>query len=216
LYNKNAKNSVLEIDGEDFKYLFKVRRHKLGDNIYLKNFDDALIFNYDVINIDKKSASLHLKESLEVSKNSKYFELIWSIIDTKVIEKSLPFLNEIGVSKITFVYLDRSQKSFKINFERLKNILINSNQQCGRYDFMEFEVLDSLDNLLKSRDNIAYLDFGGDSDINDIKSILVGSEGGYTDRERELLKNHKKIGFKGNYILRSESASVAIASKVLL
>lgn len=216
LYTQNAKEQYLNIENDDFKYLFKVRRHQVGDFISLKNFDDSSLYRYKVVEINKKSALLLLQESSIVTHNRDYFELAWGVVDTKVIEKTLPFLNEIGVSKISFVYTDRSQKSFELNFERVKSILINSNQQCGRYDFMEFEIFDSLKEFIDSKDDFAYLDFGGACDFSSLNTILVGPEGGFTNLEREILLNKKKVGFNTDSILRSESAVISVASKVLL
>ena len=38
-------------------------------------------------------------------------------METKNIEKVLPTLNEMGVHEITFIYCERSQKSFKVDFK---------------------------------------------------------------------------------------------------
>jgi len=216
LYNENAKNETISIEKDEFKYLFRVKRHQLNDLIYLKNSNDLKIYLYKVVDISKREALLELVESKEVSQNLEFLELAWSVVDVKTIEKTLPSLNEIGVSKISFIYSDRSQRNFKINIDRLHKIVKNSNQQCGRFDFMQFEIFESIDSFLEQRDNIAYLNFGGDLNLENIKTILIGSEGGFTDRELDILKNHKKVGLKSDLILKSESASIAICSKILL
>jgi len=58
-------------------------------------------------------------------------------------------LNEIGVSKISFIYCDRSQKNFIINLKRVKKILINSSQQCGRSVMMDIEEIECIENFLE-------------------------------------------------------------------
>ncbi len=74
----------------------------------------------------------------------------WCIIEPKVIEKTLPSINEMGVNSITFIYCKRSQKNFKLDLNRLKKILINSSQQCGRSSLMELNIIDNLEQFLKT------------------------------------------------------------------
>jgi 16S rRNA (uracil1498-N3)-methyltransferase len=133
-----------------------------------------------------------------------------------VIEKTLPFLNQIGVKKITFIYCERSQNNFKLDFERFKKIIINSNQQCGRVHLMEFCLEKNLEKVISKNQNLSVLDFGGSSDFSNVEKVLVGCEGGFSDREKELLKNQKKIAFSTKNILKSETAVVAVASKLLI
>ncbi|XPV54809.1 MAG: hypothetical protein ACNI3H_07545 [Halarcobacter ebronensis] len=58
--------------------------------------------------------------------------MAWCIVDPKTIEKELPYLNELGVRKITFISCDYSQKNFKLNFEKLEKILVNSSSQLWK------------------------------------------------------------------------------------
>ena len=219
-YNQNSKQDILNIDGDNYKYLFKVRRHKLNEVINFRNLIDNNIYEYKIIEINRREAILKLINQYEKQiEPKKFLEIAWCMIDLKSIEKVLPSLNEIGVSKISFIYCDRSQRNFKLNMDRLKSILINSNQQCGRSSFIEFELFNSLDEFILKRDNITLLDFCDnliDSKDNNIDTILIGNEGGFSESEREKMSEFKKVGFDTNLILRSESAVVAFASKLLI
>ena len=76
------------------KYLFKVRRSKVDDTIFFRNFLDDFLYSYSIINIDKNSSLLKLKaKTIKIVKSNKNLHIIWSIIDPKIIEKSIPFLN---------------------------------------------------------------------------------------------------------------------------
>lgn len=219
VYDENASQNFLTIENENYKYLFKVRRHKMGEIINFRNLIDKNIYEYKVIDVNKREARLEFQKSYEKEIiPNKYLEIAWCVIEPKIIEKTLPHLNEIGVSKISFIYCERSQKNFKINFDRLKSILINSNIQCGRSNFIEFETFKSLDEFISSRDDFFILDFCDkkiSSDLN-IKTILIGSEGGFSKIERDKLKNFSSVGFDSNLILRSETAVTAVASKILI
>jgi len=216
LYYPEIKNT-LTITGDNHKYLFKVRRIKKGEIVKIRNLKDDYIYYYKIIEINKKEALLTLeKKELKPNKPKTFFHLAWCIIDTKNIEKTLPSLNEIGVSKISFVYCDYSQKNFKLKLERIKKILINSNQQCGRSDLMEIEIINSSKEFFEKYPKFSAVDFDGEEIKCDKKykiPFLIGPEGGFSEEERKYFK--EKVRLKG-FILRSESAVCAIASKILL
>jgi 16S rRNA (uracil1498-N3)-methyltransferase len=212
IYEENPQKSMI-ISGDNYKYLFKVRRLKVGDEVNITNFD-GVIHKYKITDISKRDATLIKIDEFEVSQKLKPFHLGWCQIDTKNIEKVLPSLNEIGVTKITFIECDRSQRNFKIKMDRLNKILINSNQQCGRIEMMEIDFIESLNKFLEIYPEAKVLDFGGEKISEYFKTAVVGCEGGFSERERCLFQN--KYSFDTDLILRSESAAVAVASKVLL
>ncbi len=218
LYNEFAGVNVLQIQKEDYKYLCKVKRHKIGDVISLRNLKDNFIYLYKIIKISKKDLLLELNEKQEsIIKPFKKLHIGWCIIDVKMIEKTLPMLNEIGVSKISFIYCQRSQKNFKINLNRLKKIIINSSQQCGRSVAMEFEIINSLEEYFEKYPKSDILDFGGVALYkNKIESILIGCEGGFSKNERKLFVNRSIYKLDTSMILRSESAVVAVSSLCLI
>ncbi|NPA51233.1 MAG: RNA methyltransferase, partial [Epsilonproteobacteria bacterium] len=112
----------------------------------------------------------------------------------------------------------KSQRNFKINFERLKKILIASSQQCGRENIMEIEVVDSLYKFKESYPDSYMLNFSDriiQKELFSIKEVVVGPEGGFDKEEVNLYKD-KIVGFDTPYILKSQTAVVAISSKILL
>jgi len=221
LYNKDAGISSLELTGDEHKYIFRVRRHKVGEYIYLRNLYDDIIYKYRIYTIDKRSSTLALidKKNYIVEAKSK-LHIGWCVIDIKNIEKMLPSLNEIGVDKITFIYCNRSQKSFKIDFNRLNKILLNSSQQSGRSSIMELDTKENINSFIEDNPNSYLLDFSknrlSEKNKKNIKSIVIGSEGGLTDDEVLLFNQDKIVGFDTTLILKSESAVVSVASKILI
>jgi len=217
IFSEDAGEPQLNLSNELYKYIVKVRRFKVDDELKFRNLKDDNLYRYKIQDISKRSLTLSLVD-FELSKNNlEDFEIFWCVIDNKTIEKSLPLLNQIGVTKITFLYCDRSQKNFKLDFQRFKSIVINSNQQCGRVHVMEFGFSNSLHEVLEQNSDIYILDFGGDTKLNNkIKKVLIGCEGGFSDKERELFSKNSKISFKKPHILKSETACIAIASKLIL
>ena len=217
IFSEDARKPQLKLSNELYKYLVKVRRFKVDDEVNLRNLTDDNLYTYKIKDISKRGLTLTLVDSKLLKKELVDFEIFWCVVDTKTIEKSLVFLNQIGVTKITFIYCDRSQKNFKLDFQRFQKIVINSNQQCGRVHVMEFDLASSLQDVIQDNNDLYALDFGGKTELDKkIKKVLVGCEGGFSDKEREIFSQNSKISFKTEHILKSETACMAIASKLLL
>jgi 16S rRNA (uracil1498-N3)-methyltransferase len=215
LYNPSASSELLEITDENFKYLSKVRRIQNGQSVTLKNFKDSYDYEYEVTQITKKSIHLRLLSKELSTQRLKPLHIGWCVVDFKTVEKTLPFLNELGVGKITFIYCKKSQRNFKPNFERMQKILINSCQQCGREDLMELSTVNSLKEFTKLHPNAYMCNFGGQTlTSQQIDTIIIGPEGGFSECESAL--DIPKIGFDTPLILRSETAVTAVASKILV
>ena len=219
LYQKEAGQPQLTLLGDEHRYIFKVRRHKVDDTLYLRNLEDGLLHRYLITYIDKRSVILELQESqtLEIKAKSA-LHIGWCVIDPKNIEKVLPSLNEMGVEKITFIYCARSQKSFNPDFKRWEKILLNSSQQSGRSVMMELNVAENLESFIAENPQSYLLNFSEQtlSSQTTVDTIVVGCEGGITEDEAALFTPERVIGFDTPLVLKSESAVCAVAAKILL
>ncbi len=219
LYNAQAGKSPLTLEGDEHRYIFKVRRHKVDDILHLRNLEDGLLYYYKITDIDKSSVMLELQESITLDIQAKQkLHIAWCIIDPKSVEKVLPSLNEMGVDKITFFYCKRSQKNFKIDFKRLEKILLNSSQQSGRSAMMKLDMTESLEGFLKENPKAKMLNFSENNFITnmEIDTIVIGCEGGFTQEEVALFDIKDIVGFDTPLVLKSESAVCTVASKILL
>ncbi|UFH59505.1 16S rRNA (uracil(1498)-N(3))-methyltransferase [Sulfurovum mangrovi] len=219
LYNALSGQPSLILEGDDHRYIFKVRRHKVDDTLYLRNLEDGLIHRYLITQMDKRSATLILEESKTLEVKAKHdLHIGWCMIDPKSVEKVLPSLNEMGVAKITFIYCDRSQKSFKPDFKRWEKILLNSSQQSGRSVMMEMAMAESLEAFLSTNPESYLLNFSEHTLSSEmpVGTIVIGCEGGVTEKETALFSSEKIVGFDTPLVLKSESAVCAVASKILL
>ncbi|MFY9107093.1 16S rRNA (uracil(1498)-N(3))-methyltransferase [Aliarcobacter cryaerophilus] len=220
IYDKNAKNELLKIEDENYNYIVKARRHKLYDILDFRNLEDDFLYSYKISQIDKKSLFLNLlKKEEKIIENSKKIHLAWCVVDPKTIYENIASLNELGVDKITFVYSDFSQKNFKINFEKLEKILINSSSQCGRSSIIKLDIYKNIDTFIKDNPDTYFLDFSQtsiDSKVLDIKTLMIGTEGGFSKRERELFNKNFIVGFSSNLILKSQTAIISATSKIIL
>ena len=219
LFHKEAGSSSLILKGDEHRYIFKVRRHREGETIALRNLEDDSIFFYTISSLDKKEVHLFLEksETLNVEAKKK-LHIAWCVIDPKSVEKVLPTLNEMGVDAITFIYCERSQKSFKPDFKRLEKILLNSSQQSGRSSLMKLSMGSNLKNFLAEHKEAVMLNFSEQSlnEHSDIATMVIGCEGGFTSDEVALFDAQNIMGLDTPLILKSESAVCAVASKLML
>ncbi|AJC85333.1 16S rRNA (uracil(1498)-N(3))-methyltransferase [Campylobacter peloridis] len=217
LYHLKSGDEIIEVNNESFLHL-KARRIKIGDNVIFRNFNDSYAYTYECIEILRRSCILKLKEKKEQkSQKQTNLHLALAVIDPKNIEKILPFLNELGVFKLSFVYMDFSQKNFKLDFTRMEKILIESSQQCGRDSLLKLELFENFQLFQKAYKNIVLIDFEGeDLSLFEPKEhvFLVGAEGGFSESERK--KCTKKARLQASYILKAQTAIIGVASKFII
>ncbi len=220
LFDGDAGKEVLTLKGESFKYIIKVRRHQEGDVLGFRQKERSeVLYRYKIEAIDGRVARLVLMDSEEEIINaSKKLHIGWCVVDSKSVEKVLPLLNELGVSKISFIYCDRSQKNFKPDYKRYERILESSMQQCGRSERMLFDEVQDVQTFIDANPQTVVFDFCDEvlSEGEGIDTILIGSEGGLSAEERELLSQQRMVRLNTPMILRSETAVTAVASKILL
>lgn len=218
LYHERSGENDLILENQNFIHVIKSRRTKIGEKIYLRNFKDDILYIYEIKQIKAKKSLLSLIEcKQDISQNEKILNVGWGIVDIKIIEKTLPILNEMGVSELFLIYMQYSQKNIKINTSRIEKILISSSQQCGRSNLLKLNILNNIDEFLEKFKNTAIFDFGGKKYENNYhESLLIGPEGGFSEEERRKFKNHDIYSFDTNNILQSQNALIAGICKILI
>ena len=214
LYDKNAGEERLKIVNEAFLHL-KARRVETGERISVRNLQDGKEYIYEIDEVERRSANLSLVFASLNCEHKFDFTIAWAVVDPKTIEKALPFLNELGVGKIAFVYTKFSQANFKIDLEKLNYINALSCEQCGRTSLMEFEIYKNLDELMNVYKNVSAINFGGKNlnEKRDDEILIIGPEGGFSEDETAKFKNIYGLNTKN--ILRSQTAVISVAAKFL-
>lgn len=212
LYAENAGSDEITLINEQFLHL-KARRVKPSDLIEIRNLKDGTLYRYKILDIARKSIDLKLIDSVKDNSKTAYnSHIVWCIVDSKIIEKTVPFLNELGVGKVTLVWCEKSQKNIHIDEARLKRIIYASCEQCGRVDPMSVEIKNPSD--LSGLD-LVMLDFEGDeisSDLIKNSAVLIGPEAGFSAKDYECFSSAKRVSTKNSLIMRSETATIFIAS----
>lgn len=172
---------------------------------------DVVVFKEKV-----KKASKSESEKIEV-------HLFASITKKDKFEWVLQKATEIGVSRITPIISERTEKN-KLNMDRADKIVREAAEQSERKDLPFVDEPIKLSVALKvSEETPLILDINAPrinlQKIRENKKvcIFVGPEGGWGQRDRELFDKRKvEYVSLGKNVLRAETASVAIASVLLL
>ncbi len=211
---------TLHVKGDLYKYLVKVRRHSEGDELSFRTRKDIkTLYRYKVKSVEPRSLELSLLSSdIKEVKSQKNLHVAWCVIDPKSIEKVLPSLCEIGVERISFISCDRSQRNFKLDFKRLERIMEASMQQSGRSSYIELDTYKNIKEFIEEFPDTKVFDFCDNilQESSDFETVLIGCEGGFSKDEKELLSSLEVFRLDTPMVLRSESAVVAVASKILL
>lgn len=219
LLHSDAGAEELIVCGDDYKYLIKVRRHKSGDLIVFRSKKDlSQEYRYRLERTDGRNAYCSYQSHHHAPcVSTKTLHIGWCIVDPKTIEKTLPMLTELGVHKITFIHCRRSQQNFRLDFDRFNRIMESSIMQCGRTSLIELSESPNLSTFLKNNPQTVIFDFGGTALENDesVETVVIGCEGGFDESERKLFGEYRIRLFSSPMILRSETAAVAIASRLL-
>ena len=235
--NIDLNQNSIEIEDVDVIHQIKnVLRLKAGDNISVFNQCETEVTG-PIIELMKKKL-IFSKENMKKKsrKNEIELDLCFSLIKKDKVEYVIQKCTEIGVSNFHPIISERTEKTgYKI--DRLEKIAKEASEQSGRINLPQINVPVSLGELLKqyetvnanTNENSFYLDLVDQKfNLNNLKQELeknknkkvkffIGPEGGWGKGDLELFK---KTGIKpvslGENILRAETASISIASIILL
>lgn len=219
LLHQECGRDELAVRGDEYKYIVKARRHGIGDLIAFRSrerLDEECLYRLE--RLDGKQAFFRLENrKSSPARPIRFFHIGWCIVDPKSIEKVLPMLCELGVGKITFIHCRRSQKNFRLDYERLERIMESSLMQSGRSVAVTFEESPGLSAFLKSYPDSAVFDFNGEVLGKDevFENVVIGCEGGFDEIERKMFDTHPCRKFSSPIVLRSETAVVAVAGIML-
>ena len=130
---------------------------------------------------------------------------------------------ELGVAKFLPILTERTTS--KIRMDKMDAHIIEAAEQTERLDIPSFSVPEKLETLLANWDEnriLIFADEEGDaqtaagtlSSINTPCAILIGPEGGFTDKERAYLRAQTYVVpiSLGPRILRADTAALATLS----
>lgn len=210
-----------------------VLRFKKGESLILFNSSNNIDYIYCLSLLEKGKAVLELvsqKENLSQEETGKSLTLCFSLIKRDNLDLVLEKCTEIGVLKFIPIISDRVEKKniASWNRERGEKIIKEAIEQSGWGNMPRLNHPIKLEYLLKDLESKGEIDRVGVLDINtDLSNhsqgetastyILIGPEGGWTEKERGLFVKYKiKTINLGRNILRAETASIVGSYKILI
>ena len=180
--------------------------------------DDGLDYIFEIELVTKKELKLKKIKSEKNFIPERKVVLLIALIKKDNFELVLEKATEIGVTHFVPVVTERTL-SKNINFERAQKIIREASEQCGRGDIPTLGDVASLDSVLKEYSNLIAFDISGkvfESQKSDVE-ILIGPEGGWSDKDIDLFKEKKVNLLKlGDTTLRAETAAIVASAKIIL
>ena len=211
-------NLKSKLDKTQSHYIHKVMRIKEGQNFSL--FNQSGEFEAKVENIIKGIVEFSVEKKLRSADNPTEIWLAFTPIKLNYLNLMIQKATELGVTRFIPLLSDRTVVR-NINEKRIKKIIVEASEQSNRLNLPALDKLKNLEEFLKENIDITIL-FGDLNSKNkkiDIKRdeplcILIGPEGDFSIKEREIIskmKNIIPINVNKN-ILRSETAAIAMIS----
>lgn len=221
------KKEVSVHSDELVNQISRVFRLKSGDPVILfdgsGNDYESVIRNYD-----KQTVTFAVVTSVPSRfVPTRTISLCAAVVKKDTFEWIAEKATELGVTKIIPVVAERSEKK-NLNEERLKKIVIEASEQCGRGTVPEIHPIISLKESLEwvKENGISAIVFHTEGEAfdrtklhanNNPLEVFIGPEGGWSAAEVEMFHTNKiPIVSLGTQVLRAETAVVAALSLTVL
>lgn len=217
-----VKNNKVWFDENDLKH-FQVLRIKENEII------DCIDQENNLIKVLIEKINPIKTKILQIDKNvltNKPYDItcFLGVIKKQNFELALVKLSELNIKKIVPVYFDFSQRNLNLNYQRLDTLVKESQKQCNRLEKLIVDSPINFNEMVKKLESfdknfIAYehqnlSEWNKIKNNNELKNIsyIIGPEGGFSNKEITELKNKCVFLKLTNTILKTETASIYLAS----
>ena len=214
------------MEGETAAHLRRVLRAERGQRFEIS--DNRSVYLAEIDGFGKDRVSFRVIEKVDAAEPPLRLVLLSSLIKLDRFEWILEKATELGVETIVPVQASRSEKGLeKVAAKRLgrwRRIVLESSQQARRARLPEITALEPVEQALQRDAACRYVleETPGAAPIlaalpetarrlsSDTAGLLVGPEGGWTEKERAAARSFGWIPVSlGPQILRTETAAVA-------
>ena len=219
--------TTVTLDKEQAHYLGHVMRRSAGDCIEIFNGrTDSMIA--EITEISRKFARLQVVQSCNLFRQSPDIWFLFAPIKRTRLDFMAQKATELGARHIQPVDTEFCQVS-RVNLDRLTANAIEAAEQTGRLDVPEIGPFAALAEVLADWPSDRHLLFcdealAGETRFNPVQQLsvepikkaglLIGPEGGFSDAERQMIKQlplTRPLSL-GPRILRSDTAALAALS----
>jgi 16S rRNA (uracil1498-N3)-methyltransferase len=217
-----VRRGEAELDGDEAEHLTRVLRAEIGQQYEI--CDGARLYLSEIIEARKHAVRFRILEELPVAEPAVRISLLMSLIKFERFEWMIEKATELGVATIVPVQAERSEKGLELaarkRVERWRKVARAASQQARRVHLPEIQAPVGLARALSGEGRRIYLEEApgcplllkavSDPKAGEAVAILVGPEGGWTDRERaQLVAASWAPVSLGPHILRAETAAIA-------
>lgn len=222
-------------DAQAYHYLMNVMRFKTKDKVRLFNESDGE-WSAEVEVSGKKSILFNVLDFLKRPVLCNELTLFFAPLKRAVMDFLIEKGTELGVTHFVPVITEYTQKSH-LNWDKYKRTAIEAAEQCERFDVPEIlEPRKLMDAVSGHKGTILWADETLSShpelvpgspcckvqkrlqDDTIKKAILIGPEGGFSEKERLALRACDNVSpcHLGSRILRAETAALALLAYLSL
>ncbi|SOE18385.1 16S rRNA (uracil1498-N3)-methyltransferase [Hoeflea halophila] len=221
-----AEGMTVPLDREKAHYLMTVLR--LGDGAEVLVFNGRDGEHGAVLRPEgRKAANLEIGPQTRAQTPHPRLDFLFAPLKVGRLEYLVQKATEMGVARITPVFTDHTQLH-KVNAARLEANILEAAEQCGNLAIPELGEAMKLEALLSDWDPARRIIFCNESQAGNNPTgiltgiterdlaLLVGPEGGFSEREREMLGSMSFVTPipLGPRILRADTAAVAALAAV--
>ncbi len=231
--NNLQRGATIKLCDNDFDYLIKVMRQKVGDRFFVFNGVDGE-FAAEIVSVEKKYLTAEISEKISELKKAPNITLAFAPIKNVRIDFVAEKATEMGVARFQPILTQRTIVD-KINLERFRANAKEACEQCERNDFPEIFPPKKLEKFLNEEEVKEKILILCDESGQGAKAsvilptlrqaqrdkgaeivILIGPEGGFSESEfakMRQLKNVFSISL-GPRILRADTAMISALTLV--
>ncbi len=211
-------STIAQFSSEESKHIYKVLRKKVGEAILITNGKNFL-FEGIISNISKNECLVNIQNIKKTTPLPYSLHVGISLLKSNErFEWFLEKANEIGITEITPLICERTEKKF-INEKRFNKILISSMKQSLKTFLPKLNPLKKLKDFVAMQNNnelfIAHCNSSKKNLLvksikpNSSNTILIGPEGDFTKKEIEICNKNKFQNVSlGDTRLRAETAGI--------
>jgi 16S rRNA (uracil1498-N3)-methyltransferase len=215
-------NNALTLSDEELIHQWKkVFRFSTGDRVILfNNTGNEYVSRIELLTKDEARV-LILEETKTEEVLKTELTVYMSILKKDNMEWVLQKGTELGVSHFVPIITDRTEKK-DVHGERALKIIKEAAEQSGRTILPTLHETQTLEEALSgSGETLLVFHMTGQRFSEGLRKgkmgIVIGPEGGWTDRELELFKSRSiPVCNLGSFVLRAETAAVAATTLVML